>query len=212
MANTQTAVPLTLRQLTSFDAAGLKADVTAQSVWQPTAILESDHTAFIALPAGITTAADIWRLEFQLPSVPTPAFAFYPIVCAAHLQDAGLDAGFVNFWEAQATYQLRIAQNGSDRDWNQDYTLGTPTVIMEGGGAEINSQAATPPELRGFPFPTVNSPTDPAMGSFQFTVDTFDAGAAANMFAFVDVRWLVYPETAIRSAGFYAPQQWYRTS
>jgi len=49
------------------------------------------------------------------------------------------------------------------------------------------------------------------LGSFQFTVATFDAGAAGAMFAYVDARWLVFPEPAIRSAGFYTPRSWFRT-
>lgn len=212
MSNTTTEIELLPRPLVAADKAGLLADLVPREFWEPTFLLETrPDEEFPASATTLAAAPDHWRLLVHPPSAMRD-LVFYPLALSATFVDFPQDAGFATFWEigggvaisppalrnhAWYPFDLEVSRDGFN-------TIGA-----------FNYQAGLP-SFRGFPIRPVRAtganPTDNALGGFIFRVKTFDATTKSQMHVVIDGRWLGFPQSVLRSAGFYLPGLYFKTN
>ncbi len=192
--------------LITEDAAALTSDIMPEGPWQPKMVLRTDPTELLDLGAsGIAADGDIWRIMLAAPSA-MPDTMFYPIAMTASI--VGLNTVF---WEDAALYAIAppVGVVPLQHAW-RSFTLDSVRTVWNGGVVE-NIQTAAP-VFQGFPPTTVEAIETgiSAIGGLQFICQTFDAGQAAAQFLSIDARWLGFPRSLARSAGFYMPRLFYK--
>lgn len=208
MADAVTITTLSVRPLSVRDAAGLTADVDPRSAWLPSHLVQSTaaRDSPLALPVAITTAADVWRVRFQLSSV-WPAAVFVPVRWAGEFySNAGTLSTFGGFWEDDFAWTM--SKDGAATETLSMYRVAQlgPAANRVAAASPTWTQTIGPVPVRGFPVWPQISRLQAHMAECAFTVATFDATIAAGLVARFDLGWLVYPEPASRSSGLYAQQ------
>jgi hypothetical protein len=212
MADASTGFLAYPRPLTSSDAAGLLADTMPRQLWEPAQLLETQWevgTAGASVPGPIGAANDIWLVRIQPPSA-MPGYVFYPICLRACLINDALDAGFAGpLFNSLAAYTLDPPRQ---RHWVwQRFTGSTPRTGYDGAGQYYFQDYA--PTFRGYPPRPMSlsssSVSANALAGFQFAVQVWNAPAAANTELHIEARFLAFPQSALRSAGFYVPRLYF---
>lgn len=197
--------------LTTTDAAGLEANIQSSLSFQPNFVLRSDPNELIDLSAGdLTTTGDVLVIQIAAPSA-MPAYTFYPIALTASF--VGEVAG-TGFWETAALYSI-VAPVGTIplvHAW-RSFDMDAVRVVNDSLGTTSGFQSAAPVFQSFPPSPVAAIETIiSSLGGFQFTVDTFDAADKAAIKISVDARWLVFPRSAVRNAGFYQQRMFFKTN
>lgn len=207
MANDTDIVFLEVQPLVTIDAGGLKDTVLSKSAFQPTMVLRTDPSVLLALSAtALAAAGDTYRIMIATPSAMRDS-VFYPI--SLNLSFAGEVAG-TGFWETLALYSIvaPVGPNPLRHAW-RSFDLDAIRTQFN-GGTIVGYQTASP-VFQGFPpSPVIAVETNvSAIGGFQFVVATFAAADKAAITVSIDARWLVFPRSASRNAGFYTQRMSY---
>lgn len=211
MSNQTDNIECIPRPLTVEDAAGLEASVIP-SLWAPTQILETNVDFGIALD-DLDTDADIWRINVIPPSA-MPDYVFYPICFRASLFNTTSAAAFATLFQQAAIVSISsIFNNLFDRPHNYySFVGGAPYTGFDSTG-EFDIQSFNPP-FEGFPprmpLAETDAPINDALGSLQVTCTTFDITVGSNTTMHVDARYLAFPRSVLKSAGFYVPRLWFK--
>jgi len=190
--------------LLSPDAAGVTADVLPHPEWQPSYLLKT-NLAYSTTPgaAGITANGDTWRILVTPPGN-MQGMAFYPICLRANLWcHSDYMAGLGNFFEPAVMYSIH--DPSAAYVWDAVTSDG---LVQTFDGTDINFVISVTPDMAGFPprHGIAESGTNEgnALAGFQFTVKTWSPTTAPQLNLTVDARFLGFPRSAVRSAGFYA--------
>lgn len=212
MADKSSNVDVIPRPLTVGDAAGLEASVNP-ALWAPALILETDFNDAIPATGGLAADGDVWRISLIPPSA-MPNYVFYPIALRATLVDTDSVAAFDALFDTtgMATNE-GVFEDGAEAPWNYyEFTLSAAFQGFDAtGDIKVQTMAMPfpgfPPKL---PVAETGSPINDALGAIMLRIQTFDATAILNTTLHVDGRWLAFPRTALRSAGFYVPRLYFR--
>ncbi len=210
MADDTDTVFLESFALMTTDAAGLLSDVQAKPEFQPNLVLRTDPSILLPLSAtSLAADGDVWRIMLAAPSR-MPDAVFYPIAMTCAFSGEVTGTGF---WEANALYSI-VAPVGVvplQHAW-RSFSLDTLRTVFN-GATNVGYQTGSP-VFQGFPpSPVAAVETGiSAIGGFQFTISTFDAPDLAAMNLSIDARWLVFPRSASRNAGFYAQRMFFKTN
>ncbi len=210
MADVTETIFLQASPLTTTNAAGLLSDVQASSEFQPNFVLRSDPSTLIVLSTTALAAdGDVLRVMLAAPSA-MPDMTFYPI---------GLSAAFVGevagtgFWESEALYTI-VAPVGTvplQHAW-RSVTMDALTTVFNGAVA-VGFQSVSPVFTSFPPSPVAAVETGiNAIGGLQFIISTFAAADLAAMSLSIDARWLAFPRSATRNAGFYGQRMFFKTN
>jgi len=208
MADDTEVITLEQTALVTTNSAGLTSSIIPQGSFLPNFVLRSDPSVLIALSAGdLTTTGDILRIMIATPSA-MPDYTFYPIALTCSF--SGEVAG-TGFWELPALYTIvaPVGTNPTRHAW-RSFSLDSVRTVMD-DLAVVGYQTAAP-VFQSFPPSPVSSEATAisAIGGFQFTVDTFDAADKAAIKLSVDARWLAFPRSAVRNAGFYTQRMFFK--
>ncbi len=200
------------RPLLTADAAGIEADVQPKPRWQPSHIFETDLSQQVRVfDTALSTAADLWFL-LASPAAPAAQIAFYPI-CARLILNCNDDPNFNTLFETDAIYSLHDP-GGSSFTW--DHATLSATGRQFPGTGVVNRFKDVSASMSGFParpgLATELTQLANGLVGFSIQIDTYDATAAANTYARLDVRVLGFPRPAVRSAGFYTPRLNFKTN
>ncbi len=210
MSDDTETIFLDLSPLTTSNAAGLKSNVQSKPSFQPEAVLRTNPSTLISLSGtSLAAAGDVLRIMLAAPSAMRDS-TFYPI---------GLTAAFVGevtgtgFWEANALYSI-VAPVGVvplQHAW-RSFSMDAIRTVFN-GAVTVGFQSAAP-TFQSFPPSPVEAVETgiSAIGGLQFVVSTFDAADLAAMTLSIDARWLVFPRTAVRNAGFYSQRMFFKTN
>ncbi len=206
MANSTSTIFLDTTPLTTSDASGLTATIISQALWQPSFVLRSDPSDLLpASGTALAAAGDHWRIMIAAPSA-MPDFSFYPIALTASF--VGLN---VAFWNADALYTIvpPVGVAPLQHAW-RSFSLDARREVFN-GAVSANIQTAAP-DFQGYPpSPVAAVETGiSAIGGLSFVVGTFQAAEKADINLSVDARWLAFPRSAVRNAGFYMPRLFYK--
>jgi len=212
MADTVSTIDLSVSPLVSVDPIGLQTASVPRVLDPQPAFLVETSLVSLTMPAGITTAADKWAIEFVLPS-PMPGYRFFPLIQSGTLQITNLDNDFLTLYEDQAEYSFAAPTPGLAFPSFHQFTLGTVVEVMNAAGTEFMTKDADPQPLKGFPYrlqttTPATSGDDTMLGVVQFRIDTFGATTA---FLVWDGRWLAYGSNVELSAAFHGPSRYWRT-
>ncbi len=179
-----------------------------QTLWEPAKLLETTIGSGLSV-SGSSLAAngDIWEVLLAPPSA-MPDYIFYPIALTATLFSAPHDVAFASFWNTACG----VAINPSyQKSFVWDHFVAEPPMVGY-STTEFNYQSLNPP-FHGHPIRPAAADgatvTINALGGFQLTIDTWDAGVAATTTLFIDARWLAFPRAVARSSGFYVPRLYF---
>ncbi len=199
------------RPLTTLDASGLKASIIP-SLWSPDQILETDFNVGVPM-TGLTLDGELWRISMIPPSA-MPHYVFYPIAMRATLFNTDDDIGFPALFELPGLVSIQgIFEGGVDTPWNfYNFAFDAAFSAFDPTGPYAIQSMVSP--FEGFPpklpVAETGAPVNDALGALMLQVQTFNAVAAANTTLHIDARWLAFPRTALKSAGFYVPRQYFR--
>ncbi len=210
MANDTETIFLSAEPLTTTNAGGLLSDVVSSPAFQPSLVLRNNPSTLIALSGTLLSAdGDVLRIMLAAPGA-MPDVTFYPI---------GLSACFVGevtgtgFWESEALYSI-VAPVGVvplQHAW-RSHAMDPITSVFNGSAVE-GFQSFSPVFTSFPPSPVAAVETGiSAIGGLQFVVSTFDAPDLAAMSLSIDARWLAFPRSAVRNAGFYAQRMFFKTN
>ncbi len=198
--------------LTTADAAALEADVEPRAFFQPNFVLRSAFGDGSGITIPIAADGDLWRVLFAPPNS-MPHTVFYPISLTCQFVSLGAATFAATFWETAAGYTINAPNTQvGPRDWVwNSFDLDARRLLFNGTSVE-SYQSGNPP-FNGFPPPPVLatgtppvSSIDNAIAGFMFTVQTFNETARAAMRLHVDARFLAFPRSVTRNAGWYAPR------
>ncbi len=217
MANVTDIVLARPTPLVTADAAGLEADILPRGFFQPNFVLRTDFT--VGLTPALAAAGDRWRVLVAPPgSMPDHTFYIVALTCR-FIGVSGEDQFLDTFWSKNAAYCISspFDTNGA-RNWVWDaFTLNGTVSIFDGTNL-FSFQSGNPP-FNGFPpspviadAPAPVTSIDNALAGFNFVVGTFDAADQADMRLHVDARFLAFPRSALRSAGFYSPRMTFKVN
>ncbi len=214
MADKSSVLILAPRPLTVTDAAGLEASITPK-LWAPVQILESDFNSPIAAVGDLAADGDVWRITIQTPSA-MPGWVFYPIALRATLVDTNATTAFDLLFEDRGMASNEgVFEDAAESPQNYyEFTLGT---VFQGfdftGDFKLRTIAMPfpgfPPKL---PLSETGAPINDALGAIMLRVGTFSAVGIVDTSLHVDARWLAFPRTALKSAGFYVPRLYFRAN
>ncbi len=212
MADKSSVIIAKPRPLTVADAAGLEASIVP-SLWAPGQILETDFNEPLAAVGGLAADGDVWRITIQPPSA-MPTYVFYPIALRGTLVDTNATAQFDALFE-----DVGMASNeGVFEDLNeapQNYYEFSLDASFQGfdntGDFKIRTMAMPfpgfPPKL---PLAETGAPVEDALGAIMLRVGTFSAVGIVDTSLHLDARWLAFPRSVLKSAGFYVPRLYFR--
>lgn len=208
MGDVTTTVMMKTSTLVTEDAGGLLADIDAKPFWQPSLVIRTDPTELIlGTSAALTADGDIWRIMLALPA-PMPDHTFYPIALTAAIVGVAIPT---TFFELNALYTIvpPVGVEPLQHAW-RSFSLDAARSVWNGAIVEGIQTAA--PDFQGFPpSPVASAETGiAAIGGLQFVVDTFAALELADLTLSIDARWLGFPRSIVRSAGFYANRMFFR--
>ncbi len=208
MSSSTSTVFLDKVALTTTDAGGLLSDVIAKTEFQPNGVLRSDPSALIPLSGtSLSADGDIMRIMLAAPSR-MPDTVFYPVGLTAAFTGEVTGTGF---FEAAALYSI-VAPVGVvplQHAW-RSFTMDTLRDVWN-GAVKVGFQSAAP-VFQSFPPSPVEAVETgiSAIGGLQFTVSTFDATDKAAMNLSIDARWLTFPRSAVRNAGWYSQRMFFK--
>ncbi len=189
--------------LITGDAAALDADIIPQAFFQPSFVLRTDPRALTAANAGLAASGDVWRIMIAAPTS-MPGYTFLPLALTASFALGTIASAF---WSLSALYSI-VPPVGTEplRHAWRSFQLDSARTVFNGAD-NVRYQTASP-ELQGWPpSPVVATTAISALGGFQFTVGTFDAGELAAIVLSVDARWLAFPIGVLRNSAFYTSRQ-----
>ncbi len=210
MADATETIFLEASPLTTTDASGLTSDILSKLSFQPNYVLRSDPSVLVALSSTVLSADnDVFRVMLAVPSS-MPDVTFYPI--ALSVAFTGEVAG-TGFWDTPALYSI-VAPVGTvplQHAW-RSFDLDALRTVFN-GGVTVGYQTGAPVFQSFPPSPVAAVETAiSAIGGFQFTISTFAAADLAAMNMSIDARWLTFPRSAVRNAGFYAQRMFFKTN
>lgn len=208
MGDVTTTLFMKTTTLVTEDAGGLTADIDAKPFWQPSLVVRTDPEELIlGSSAALTADGDVWRIMLALPA-PMPDHTFYPIALTAAFVNTAVPS---TFFEPLALYSIvpPVGVIPLQHAW-RSFTMDLQRTVFN-GGTNVGIQTSAP-DFQGFPpSPVASAETGiAAIGGLQFTVDTFSAGELAMLTLSIDARWLGFPRSIVRSAGFYANRMFIR--
>ncbi len=183
--------------------------------WAPSQILETDFNTPIAAVGTLAADGDVWRITLQTPSA-MPGWVFYPIALRATLVDTNSTTAFdALFEDVGMASNEGVFEDGAESPQNYfEFTLGP---VFQGfdftGDFKIRTMPMPfpgfPPKL---PLSETGAPINDALGAIMLRVATFSAVGIVDTPLHVDGRWLAFPRTALKSAGFYVPRMFFRVN
>ncbi len=210
MADETSQALLLPRPLTASDAAGLEADIVPRALWEAALLLERNFSIAIESAGTLTTAGDNWRILLSPPS-PMPNYVFYPIALRATITMPNAVAADT-MWEPLALFSVD-ARGDNFFSWDA-VTLSGARQAFSGAGV-VRIQNLNPVFHAFPPVPgTANNAAliDNALAAIGIQVDTFDQATLDGTDVHIDCRFLGFPESVVRSAGFYSPRQFFKVA
>ena len=160
--------------------------------------------------AGLAADGDIHSV-LLCPKAKMPGYVFYCIALGANLVEDPGSAAMAAFWEDSYLFCTSHPETNRNFVW-QAATLGTNTIgIDQAAGTDFRTRTAYP-DLKTMPArpfrPSSDTILNNALGGMQFICKTWDTTANGNMQLHIDARFLGFPQSVTRSAGFYVPRMY----
>ncbi len=211
MANTTGVILLETVPLLSDDAAALTADILPKPFWEPAFILRTPLDVGGGSVPPLAADADIWTVLLA-SETNMDAFVFYPLALTAQFRST---TPFPVFWELEASYAINPPYRDTVIDgsvWHP-VQLSSPRQVWDGTN-ELTVQSAAPVMAGYPPNPVVStggaSTTLNSIGGFSFVVQTWNTTIQAAMGLHIDARWLAFPRSVERSAGYWTPSRYFK--
>jgi len=162
-----------------------------------------------AASTALAISGDVWRIMLAAPSA-MPDYTFYPIALTASFAGMAINS---SFWDQDALYSViaPVGPNPLVHAW-RSFRLDNIRRVFN-GGVTVGYQTAAP-VFQSFPPSPVSAieTAISAIGGLQFIVGTFGAGDKAAINLSIDARWLAFPVSVTRNAGFYVPRLFFKTN
>lgn len=206
MANQTDLIQLSAVPLASADAAALRSDWIPRLLWSPTLLLETDIDD-VATPTLLAAAGDLWKIQIA-PQSAIPGYVWQCITFELQVlcnDDANFDAFFAD------TVAFGIQGFPASATYYPFYRTGTLSAVarsLNSGGVTVSRSRSfsSLPGLPSRPYQATSaSLATNSMAVANLQVGTFDATVQSNTQAWINARWLGYPQAAARSGGYYLP-------